>query len=165
MAKLTTLIGQPAPPLELASIPNGEPYKLPIGEKPIALFFFPAANTMGCTMEACGFRDAQAQNIVFKRHANLEVVGVSGDDTAKQASFADQYNLPYPILSDPKGEARKLYQVGTAFFGLTPGRETFFIDDKGVIRGKCDKSIDLGGHVKFVEKQLLEMEKERKAAH
>ncbi|WWC92442.1 uncharacterized protein L201_007400 [Kwoniella dendrophila CBS 6074] len=162
MVKDSDLIGKRAPSLELPSIPNGDLYRLPIGEKPIALFFFPAANTPGCTREACSFRDAQVENITFKRNPNLVVVGISGDATTKQSSFADQYKLPYPILSDITNEARKLYGVGKAFLGLTPGRETFFIDDKGIIKGVCDKSIDVNGHIKFVEKHLLELEKENK---
>ncbi|WWD20837.1 hypothetical protein CI109_105314 [Kwoniella shandongensis] len=160
MVKASTLIGKPAPHLELPAIPNGELYKLPIGEKPIALFFFPAAGTMGCTMEACSFRDAQVENIVFKRNPELAVVGISGDPTTKQASFADQHKLPYPIICDQDGIARKAYGVGKAFLGLTPGRETFFIDQKGVVRGVCDKSIDVKGHIKFVEEHLRQLEKE-----
>ncbi|WVQ86268.1 hypothetical protein IAT38_008436 [Cryptococcus sp. DSM 104549] len=160
MVKDSSLIGKPAPPLELPSIPDGTPYKLPLGEKPIALFFFPAAGTMGCTREACGFRDAQAQNVVFKRNTDLVVVGISEDPTAKQASFADQYKLPYPILCDEKHEAIKAYGVGRQFLGLSAGRETFFIDGKGIVRAVCDKSIDIPGHVKFVEEQLIALEKE-----
>nr|XP_018259831.1 uncharacterized protein I303_07902 [Kwoniella dejecticola CBS 10117]OBR81989.1 hypothetical protein I303_07902 [Kwoniella dejecticola CBS 10117] len=153
MVKNSELIGKRAPALELPSIPNGDVFKLPIGEK------FPAANTMGCTMEACSFRDAQTQNIVFKRNPELAVVGVSGDSTAKQQSFADQYNLSYPILSDTDNKARELYGVGKSFFGLSAGRETFFIDQQGIVRGVCGKSIDVNGHVKFVEQQLAALEK------
>lgn len=92
-------------------------------------------------MEACAFRDAKKDNVTFKRHPELEVVGVSADDTAKQASFADQYNLPYPIVSDKDGVARKAYAVDKAFFGLSDGRETFFIDRQGVVRGVCRKNL------------------------
>ncbi|KAK4687003.1 hypothetical protein P7C73_g3115, partial [Tremellales sp. Uapishka_1] len=179
----STLIGKPAPPLELPSIPNGDLYKLPIGEKPIALFFvcyphlscpspfhsdysaqFPQAGTTGCTKEACAFRDAQKSNTTFKRfEGDLEVVGISSDATAKQASFADEYNLPYPLISDKDGAARKAYDVGGFLFGMVPGRETFFIDRKGIVRGVCDSNIDFKAHTKFVEKQLKEMEKETPA--
>jgi len=74
------MIGKPAPALTLPSTPSGEPYALPIGEKAIALFFFPKANTMGCTKEACAFRDARQDNPTFKRYGDdkLVVVGVSG---------------------------------------------------------------------------------------
>ncbi|WVQ70806.1 hypothetical protein IAR50_000328 [Cryptococcus sp. DSM 104548] len=161
MGKQSDLIGKAAPPLQLPSIPDGSLYKLPLGEKPIALFFFPAAGTMGCTMEACSLRDARINNIVFQRHPELEVVGVSGDPTDKQTKFADDHRLPYPILSDADGQARKLYGVGTQFFGLTPARETFFIDGKGVVRGICDSSINVFEHTRFIQLQLVAREEER----
>lgn len=63
------------------------------------------------------------------------------DPTAKQASFADQHNLKYPILSDADGAARKAYGVGKAFFGMAEGRETFFIDAKGIVRGVFVKNL------------------------
>jgi peroxiredoxin len=63
------------------------------------------------------------------------------DPTAKQASFADQHNLRYPILSDADGAARKAYGVGKAFFGMAEGRETFFIDAKGIVRGVYVKNL------------------------
>ncbi len=72
-------------------------------------------------MEACAFRDAQSSNTTFNRHPDLVVVGISGDGTAKQASFADEHKLPYPILSDTDGVARKAYGIGKAFFGLAEG--------------------------------------------
>ncbi|GFZ51381.1 hypothetical protein JCM24511_09143 [Saitozyma sp. JCM 24511] len=158
MGKPSDLVGHPAPPLELPSIPDGQPFKLPIGEKPIAMFFFPTAGSTGCTMEACAFRDAQVENVTFKRHPDLCVVGISGDPTAKQASFADQHNLKYPILSDADGAARKAYGVGKAFFGMAEGRETFFIDAKGIVRGVYVKNLGFHAHVDFVEKQLLATE-------
>ncbi|KAG7528210.1 hypothetical protein FFLO_06325 [Filobasidium floriforme] len=162
MAPKHPLVGQPAPALELPCIPEGDLYRLPIGEKPIALFFFPQANTTGCTKEACAFRDAQTSNITFKRHPDLDVVGISSDSTAKQQSFADQYKLPYRIISDAEESARKAYKVDKAFMGLVPGRATFFIDAKGIIRGVCTKNIDFSAHTKFVEEMLILVEKEDK---
>ncbi|ODN83093.1 hypothetical protein L202_01306 [Cryptococcus amylolentus CBS 6039] len=161
MVKHSDLIGKAAPSLQLPSIPDGSSYKLPLGQKPIALFFFPAAGTMGCTMEACSLRDARVNNIVFQRHPELEVVGVSGDPTDKQTKFADEHGLSYPILSDIDGQARKLYGVGSQFFGMTPGRETFFIDEKGIVRGVCDSSINVFEHTRFIQQQLVAIEKEK----
>ncbi|KAL7422946.1 hypothetical protein Q5752_002244 [Cryptotrichosporon argae] len=164
MAKDSPLIGKPAPQLELPVIPDGKPFKLPLGEKPIALFFFPEAGTKGCTMEACSFRDARASNAVFARHPDLEVVGISGDGLAKQAKFADEHGLGYPLLSDAHGDARKAYGVGKAFFGLSVERMTVFIDAAGVVRGVLTANIDMYAHAKFVEKQLSIIETEKQAA-
>jgi peroxiredoxin Q/BCP len=49
--------------------------------------------------------------------------------------------LKYPILSDQDGAARKAYAVGKAFFGMAEGRETFFIDAKGIVRGVYVKNL------------------------
>ncbi len=63
------------------------------------------------------------------------------DSVASQASFADTNNLAYPVLSDPKDETRKAYKVSKDFFGMAPGRETFFIDVKGIVRGVCESAL------------------------
>ncbi|KAJ9104133.1 hypothetical protein QFC19_004117 [Naganishia cerealis] len=117
------LIGKPAPPLTLPSTPDGTPYTLPIGQKPIAIFFFPKAFTTGCTKEACAFRDAKKDNIVFQGTGSdeLEVVGISRDAVEKQTRFVDEHKLNYRILSDPNGAARKSYSVSKAALGLIDG--------------------------------------------
>ena len=114
-------------------------------------------------------RDAQEKNATFKRHPELEVIGISPgacpsfppyaacwrvpcavlclgvslmtDDLAKQSSFADQHNLPYPLLCDTQGAARTAYNVGKAFFGLSDARETFFIDRRGVVAGHYEANM------------------------
>ncbi|KAJ9116470.1 hypothetical protein QFC22_004912 [Naganishia vaughanmartiniae] len=150
------LIGKQAPPLTLPSTPDGTPYTLPIGQKPIAIFFFPKAFTTGCTKEACAFRDAKKDNIVFQGTGSdeLEVVGISRDAVEKQTRFADQHKLGYRILSDADGSARKSYSVSKAAMGLIDGRETFFIGKDGIVKDVCDKMIDWNSHTQMVEKQL-----------
>jgi thioredoxin-dependent peroxiredoxin len=67
---------------------------------PVVLFFYPAAMTRGCTLEACNFRDQAAEF----REAGAQRVGISGDPPAKQKQFADTNGLDYPLLSDPGHE-------------------------------------------------------------
>ena len=64
--------------------------------KPVVLFFYPRADTPGCTIEACGFRDA------FKKlqNAGAIVLGISRDTPRDQAKFKAKYNLPYTLLAD-----------------------------------------------------------------
>ncbi len=64
--------------------------------KPVVLFFYPKADTPGCTIEACGFRDT------FKKlqAAGAVVLGISRDSVKAQARFRDKYNLNYPLLAD-----------------------------------------------------------------
>ncbi|MDP9038115.1 MAG: peroxiredoxin [Acidobacteriota bacterium] len=64
---------------------------------PVVLFFYPRADTPGCTIESCGFRDAFAK---FQR-AGITVFGVSRDTVKAQKKFKDKYKLPYDLLADP----------------------------------------------------------------
>jgi peroxiredoxin Q/BCP len=64
---------------------------------PVVLFFYPRADTPGCTIESCGFRDAFAK---FKK-AGIVVLGVSRDTVKAQKKFKDKYELPYDLLADP----------------------------------------------------------------
>jgi thioredoxin-dependent peroxiredoxin len=66
-------------------------------DKPVVLFFYPRANTSGCTIEACGFRDAFQK----LQQAGVVVLGISRDDVKAQKNFQRKYNLPYDLLADP----------------------------------------------------------------
>ena len=65
--------------------------------KPVVLFFYPRADTPGCTIESCGFRDAFEQ---FQK-AGIVVLGISRDTVKAQKKFKDKYDLPYDLLADP----------------------------------------------------------------
>jgi len=64
--------------------------------KPVVLFFYPKADTPGCTIEACGFRD-QFRKI---QNAGAVVLGISRDTPKAQKKFREKYDLPYPLLAD-----------------------------------------------------------------
>ena len=64
--------------------------------KPVVLFFYPKADTPGCTIEACGFRDA----IDKLKKAGVVVLGISRDTVKAQKKFAEKYDLSYPLLAD-----------------------------------------------------------------
>lgn len=64
--------------------------------KTVVVFFYPKANTKGCTTESCGFRD-----VAEKFPADAVLVGASADGVKDQQKFADEYKLPYPLLCDP----------------------------------------------------------------
>jgi peroxiredoxin Q/BCP len=66
-------------------------------DSPVVLFFYPRADTPGCTIESCGFRDAFAK---FKK-AGIVVLGISRDTVKAQKKFKDKYELPYDLLADP----------------------------------------------------------------
>ena len=75
--------------------------------KPVVLFFYPKADTPGCTIEACGFRDQ------FKKIQNTGaiVLGISRDTPEAQKKFREKYDLPYPLLADVDETVCKQFDV------------------------------------------------------
>ncbi len=99
-----------------------------IGKRPVVVYFYPKDFTPGCTEEAYAFRDKYE---AFK-DAGAEVIGISSDTIESHKRFARELGLPYILLSDLQGEVRKLY--GATSIGGIPGRVTFVIDKKGIVR-------------------------------
>ena len=102
--------------------------------KKVVLYFYPRDNTPGCTRQACAFAAAYEGF----RNSNTVVIGISKDSTASHRKFADKYNLPFILLSDPELEAIKAYGVwqekknyGKLSMGVV--RSTFIIDEEGKI--------------------------------
>jgi peroxiredoxin Q/BCP len=105
---------------------RGEPRKLStlLEAGPVVLFFYPAALSRGCTVEACHFRDAATEF----RAAGGQPVGISGDSVGKQAAFADKHSLGYPLLADPDGAVRSQFGVMRGGALMPTRRATFVID-------------------------------------
>ena len=93
--------------------------------KRVVLYFYPKADTPGCTKEACSFRDAP------KLAADVVVLGVSKDAVQSQRKFADKLHLGFPLLADADGAVIKAYGVD-GLLGFAK-RKTFLIDSKGRI--------------------------------
>jgi len=74
---------------------------------PVVLFFYPRADTPGCTIESCGFRDAFTK---FKK-AGIVVLGISRDTVKDQKKFKDKYDLPYDLLADDQMELINRYDL------------------------------------------------------
>jgi peroxiredoxin Q/BCP len=75
--------------------------------KPVILFIYPRADTPGCTIESCGFRDAFAK----LKAAGAVVLGLSRDTVKDQKKFQQKYDLNYPLLADPDMELLKYFDV------------------------------------------------------
>ena len=105
----------------------------------VVLYFYPKADTPGCTTEACEFRD----NIFAFQDIGAAIVGVSVDDVGSQKEFADKYHLPFPLLSDARQETAQLYGV-LRESGLA-NRQTFLIDPDGRI-AKHYAQVDPASH-------------------
>ncbi len=114
-----------------------------VGDKSLVLFFYPKDNTAGCTAEACAFRD---QYEVFT-DAGARVVGVSADSVESHKNFAEKHRLPYTLLSDAGNQLRKTFGVPSSLFGLLPGRVTYIIDEKGVIRHIFNSQLNINRHI------------------
>ena len=102
--------------------------------KKVVLYFYPKDNTPGCTRQACAFAGAYAE---FER-LGVAVIGISKDSVASHVKFAEKYNLPFVLLSDPDLLAIKAYDVwqekkmcGKVGMGVV--RTTFIIDEEGKI--------------------------------
>ena len=123
-------VGDAAPDF---TVPNqsGENFSLSslIGKKSIVLYFYPKDFSRGCTAEACTFRD----NYEAFKDAGAEVIGVSSQSVESHDKFASLYKLPFILLSDENDQVRKLYGVPSTF-GVLPGRVTYVIDKKGIVR-------------------------------
>jgi thioredoxin-dependent peroxiredoxin len=107
---------------------DGTPFRLSsLRGSPVVLYFYPKADTPGCTTESKGFRDEHAEYLAHKVH----VVGISVDDCPAQKAFAQKYGFPFPLIADTTKT------VATAYGVLGPRgsarRVTFLIDGKGKV--------------------------------
>jgi peroxiredoxin Q/BCP len=141
-ARSRVQVGGTAPDFTLPAH-SGAPVSLGdlLGEKDIVLYFYPRDNTAVCTAEACAFRDSYE----LFQEAGAEVIGISSDSVESHQQFAAAHRLPFLLLSDEDGLIRKRYGVPTAF-GL-PGRVTFVIDRRGVVRHICFSQFTSQKHV------------------
>jgi len=119
------------------------------GRKAVVLYFYPKDETMGCTAEACAFRDRYRTFQV----AGAEVVGVSADSPEDHEAFAAHHRLPFILLSDPDNLVRRLYGVRKSL-GLLPGRVTYVIDRDGIVRHVFDSQLQATRHVAEALKAL-----------
>ena len=132
MAQLQT--GDKAPKFSLTD-QNGSTVELAqFKGKKLLVYFYPKADTSGCTKQACNVRDA-APNFAG---INVAAVGISPDKPEKQKKFDEKYSLGFPLLSDPDNAVAKAYgawgekkMYGKTYEGII--RSAFLIDEKGVI--------------------------------
>ncbi|GEO06621.1 peroxiredoxin [Adhaeribacter aerolatus] len=136
-------VGDQAPDFSLQTA-AGEVFRLSevLKKNNVVIYFYPKDDTRGCTAQACSFRD---QYDVFREN-NAEVVGISSDDVQSHQQFSAKHQLPFTLLSDAKGEVRKLYRVPRTF-GIVPGRVTYLIDKKGIIRYSFNSQLKPLEHV------------------
>ena len=108
--------------------------------KKLIVFFYPAANTPGCTAEACNLRD----NYSELQSQGYELLGVSADTEKKQSNFRNKFEFPFPLLADTEKEVINAFGVwgpkkfmGREYDGIH--RKTFLVDESGVVARVIDK--------------------------
>lgn len=148
-------VGDKAPEFELLSDEN-KPVKLSdfLG-KQVVLFFYPKADTPGCTIQACGFRD----NFPVITAENAAVIGISPDPPADLAKWKEEQGFPYPLLSDPDHTVADAYGVwgekkmyGRSYEGII--RSHFIVGAQGKIEDvqfKVSPQKSVERAVKFLE--------------
>ncbi len=127
---------------------KGQPFDLAsLKGKNVVLYFYPKADTPGCTKESCEFRDHSKK---FAKK-NAEIVGLSPDKPEAQAKFAEKYDLPYTFVPDPDHKIAEAYGVwkeksmyGRKYMGID--RSTYLIDKGGVVR-QVWRKVKVPGHV------------------
>jgi peroxiredoxin Q/BCP len=109
------------------------------GQK-VVVFFYPKANTPGCTAEACDLRDHYKE----LQEAGYALLGVSADSVKMQRNFSEKFDFPFPLLADENKEVINAFGVwglkkfmGKEYDGIH--RKTFIIDEKGVVERVIDK--------------------------
>lgn len=134
-------VGMKAPDFELND-QNGAQVRLSdFSGKKVVLYFYPKDNTPGCTRQACAFAGAYAGF----REKNVIVIGISKDSVASHVKFAQKYELPFILLSDPELQAIQAYDVwqekklyGKVSMGVV--RATYVIDENGAIEKVIPKA-------------------------
>jgi peroxiredoxin Q/BCP len=118
--------------------------------RPVVLYFYPKDDTPGCTIEACGFRDAHAR---FGKHKAV-VLGVSPDSPRSHVKFREKFSLPFTLLADEDhalaeafGAWREKSMYGKTYMGVA--RSTFVIDQAGRI-AKVFTAVKPEGHEREV---------------
>ena len=124
-----------------------------LSKKALVIYFYPRDETVGCTKQACAFRD-QYQDFI---DAGAEVIGISSDSEESHGRFADHHNLPFVLLSDKGGELRAKFGVPDDLLGLLPGRATYIIDKQGIIKFIFNSQIRIDKHITESLRVLYEL--------
>ena len=142
--------GDIAPDFQMPASSGRSVSKSALAGRPFVLYFYPKADTPGCTKEACAFQETLPQ---FGK-LGIEVIGVSRDKMKPIQKFAEKYGLTFPLASDESGEASSAYDTwveksmyGKKYMGME--RSTFLVDRDGKI-AKIWRKVSVPGHSKQV---------------
>ena len=147
-------VGDTAPAFALAEDAGNTVSLADYAGQRVLVYFYPRANTPGCTKEACDFRDSLEQ----LNDLNISVVGISPDKPEALAKFRADHELNFPLLSDPDKSVMTAYgafgekkNYGKVVQGVI--RSTFLVEPDGTI-GQTHYNVKATGHVARVMKGL-----------
>lgn len=150
-------IGDQAPSFTLPGHGGGDVSLADYAGRYVILYFYPKDHTPGCTKQACAFRDAMPDFTGL----NAAVIGVSKDSVKKHEAFADQHDLPFPLVSDEGTTLCEEYGVwveknmyGKTYMGIE--RTTFLIAPDGTI-AEIWRKLRVAGHVDAVKQRLSDI--------
>ncbi len=141
--------GDEAPAFEMAATGGRTVSLAAMKGRPFVLYFYPKADTPGCTTEACAFQEALPQ----LGHIGIDVIGVSKDPMKPIEKFAEKYGLTFPLASDAAGVAEaygswgEKSMYGKTYMGID--RSTFLIDKTGRI-ARVWRKVKVPGHAAAV---------------
>jgi len=115
----------------------------------LILYFYPADYSPVCTAEACTFRDSY-EGI---EAVGIQIVGISPQSVASHGRFSKSFNIPFPLLSDPRKQVINAFGVGGPM-GFGVRRATFLIDEDRVIRNRVVSDILLNSHASLINQTV-----------
>lgn len=143
---MTVTVGKKVTDFRLAATGGKDVALSDFAGKKLVVYFYPKDNTPGCTQEGQDFRDLYDE---FRKNGT-EIVGISRDSIRSHESFREKYGFNFPLLSDAKEEACRLFDViqeknmyGRKVMGVQ--RSTFLLDGKGVLRREW-RGVTVKGH-------------------
>ncbi|MCI0753332.1 peroxiredoxin [Teichococcus vastitatis] len=149
--------GAPAPDFRLPATGGRTVSPAEFRGQPLVLYFYPKADTSGCTRQACDFQEALPGLGQF----GVTVIGVSPDPVPALEKFAAKHGLLFPLASDAEKQAAELYRTwvqksmyGRTYMGME--RSTFLVDRTGHI-ARIWRKVKVPGHVKAVTDALQEL--------
>ena len=128
-------VGDKAPSFHLAASRDRVVDSGDLAGRPYLLYFYPKADTPGCTTQACGIQESLPQ----LGKLGLAVIGISPDPVARIDAFADKFNLEFPLASDPDHALADAYgtwvekkNYGRTYFGME--RSSFLVGADGIVK-------------------------------
>jgi peroxiredoxin Q/BCP len=147
---MSVQIGDQVPDFDLPATASRRVSAASLKGHPYVVYFYPKADTPGCTKEACGFEEA----LTSLGHTGLTVVGISKDKMPALEKFAAKYGLQFPLASDLEGHVVEAFgawveksMYGRTYMGID--RSTFLISKDGRI-AQIWRNVKVPGHIKAV---------------